>query len=270
MSDTSQHGEMQHSWMRRFRIPLIVTACVVLLGAAGLIVFSLVFQDTTTPIPVADAIDNFDGSVTDGETPDVLPEVGVYTYVTEGRESIKTLLTSKHEYPSESALTVTKAGCGVRMEWTPLEERSEFLEVCRVDGGLALMRYGGVHEFFGQRDERFVTCPERTWLIPPPGDTTVLAAKCEGKEMTHTRTTVVVGVSSVVVDGTEVVGTEVRTEIITSGESTGTTTSTMIFADNGLLLYWNDVVVGFSDSIIGKAEYNEQFLLTLTALVPSR
>jgi hypothetical protein len=35
-------------------------------------------------------------------------------------------------------------------------------------------------------------------------------------------------------------------------------------------LQWQEVVVGFSDSIIGKAEYNEQFVLTLSSLTPAR
>jgi len=265
MSETPRRGRI-----RRFRIPLIIAGSLVGAVLVAFLVVSIVFDDSTTPIPVAEAVDNFDGVDGDSGSSAMLPETGVYSYATEGRESIKTLLTSTHDYPVESAITVTQADCGVRMEWTPLKERSEFLEICRSDGGLVLVRYGGVHEFFGQRDDRFVTCPDRTWLIPPAGVDLVPGIRCEGEAMAHTRTTTIVGPATVTIEGTQVQGTEIRTEIVTSGESTGTTTSTMIIGDTGLLLQWQEVVVGFSDSIIGKAEYNEQFVLTLSSLTPAR
>jgi len=266
----------QRSWIRRHRILVSVLAGVAVLAAAVVFAVTVIFDNTRTPIPVAEALDNFRGEGSENVDGDSevdgtgLLASGVYSYVTVGQESVKTFLSTTRDYPEESAITVTPAGCGVRMEWTPLRERTEFIEVCRVNGGIALIRYGGVHEFFGLRDEYFVDCPEGTWLVPPMGMTDMKPVTCKGGDMRHDRTSTVVGTRLVTVDGVEVEGTEVATEIITSGAINGKTITTKVIGENGALLFWGDEVDGFSKSAVGDVNYTESFTITIASLLPAR
>jgi hypothetical protein len=270
------NDSQQRSWIRRHRILVSALAGVAVLVAAVVFAVTVIFDNTRTPIPVAEAIDNFRGEASenaDGDSEsdgtDLLAN-GVYSYDTVGRESVQTFLSTSRDYPEESAITVTPAGCGVRMEWAPLRERTEFIEVCRVDGGIALIRYGGVHEFFGMRDEYFVDCPEDTWLLPPAGMTDMKPVTCTGGDMRHDRTSTVVGTRLITVDGVEVEGIEVLTEIITSGAINGKTTTTKVIGENGILLFWGDEVDGFSKSAVGDVNYTESFTISIKSLLPSR
>lgn len=261
MSDSTSTGRP-----RRRRVPLIFVGLLALVGGS-VFVYSTVFGNTTTSISYREAFEEFlaqQNSDSDAEASDTgLPPVGVYSYNTTGSESIKSIVSASHDYPSESAITITRGGCGVRMEWAPLRERSEYLVLCRVDGRLVLTEYGGAHEFFGLRNEHSVTCPDQTWLIPSTQDGDESTVMCEGGDLVHNRTTKSVNATEVFIDGKKIDGFIVETEFLATGTFNGTTLRTMIFDEDGMLLSWTDVVDGFSKTPIGDADYTESFSLAL-------
>jgi hypothetical protein len=187
----------------------------------------------------------------------------VYRYLTTGGDSTKLLTGASHDYPAESVITITRSGCGVRMEWTPVRERSEYFDVCREDNRLVLKGYGGAHEFFGMQDKHAVTCSAQTWLIPAIENGDSASAVCEGGNLAHKRTTASVKAVEVLIGKEKVDGFIVETKFVAEGSFNGTTVRTMTFDEDGVLLSWTDVVSGFSPTPVGKAVYEENFSLTL-------
>lgn len=251
-----------------FRWILAILGLVVLFGGS-IFVYSTMFGSSATSISYREAFNEFvaqqesESDVARGI--EGLPQPGVYRYTTTGSESIKSIVSASHDYPAESVITITEAGCGVRMEWAPLRERSEYLEICRIDDRLVLMGYGGAHEFFGLRNEHFVTCPRQTWLIPGPEDADNLDVICEGGDLVHNRTSKPFTATEVFLNDKKIDGFSVETEFAAKGTFNGTTVRTMVFDEDGMLLSWKDVVSGFSKTPIGDADYTEEFSLSLVA-----
>lgn len=228
------------------------------------------FGTTTTPVSIADLIEGFDeiaGNVLEVEG---LADPGVYVYSTSGSERIDALTAPERRYPAESAIVVTASGCGVRVEWRPVEERVEWWELCAIEGGVALARYGGVHEFFGTRDERSLECPTGTWLLPPRDAVPVTVAMCEGSGMTHERTLQVAGPATLDIDGVATTGIEVRIVTVTAGTAVGQGVARLVLTPRGLPLLWEEDSTGRSDTAIGTVTQVERFRLVLESLVPRR
>jgi len=242
----------------------MIVGVLILIGGSVL-GYKAVFGNSTTTISYKEAFEQFaaeqssDVDVVD----DGLPVPGVYRYRTTGGESTKLLTVASRDYPAESVITITRSGCGVRMEWTPVRERTEYLEVCRADDRLVLKSYGGAHEFFGMRNEHAVTCAEQTWLIPAIENGDSASAVCEGGNLTHNRTTASVKSAEVFIGEETVDGFIVEIKIVAEGSFNGTTLRTMTFDEDGVLLSWTDVVSGSSPTPVGNADYEENFSLTL-------
>lgn len=247
-----------------FRTIATIVGLLILVGGsiAG---YSTLFGNSTTSISFNEAFEQFAADQETGEEAraDGLPVPGVYRYGTSGSESTKLLTTASRDYPTESAITVTRSGCGVRMEWTPVRERTEYLELCRQNDRLVLSSYGGAHEFFGMRNEHSVTCPSQTWLIPATENGDSDNAVCEGGGLLHNRTTSSAKSAEVVIGGKTVNGFTVVTKFVAEGTFNGTTLRTMTFDEDGVLLSWSDDVSGFSPTPVGNADYKENFSLTL-------
>jgi hypothetical protein len=227
------------------------------------------FQNPTTPVTLDELLQELDATPGQSLTRDGLPEPGVYRYATVGGEQIDALSKPSRLYPAETAIVVTNSGCGVRLEWRPLQERSEWWEMCIRDGGIAVVSYGGVHEFFGNRDDRTLVCPAATWLVPPPGGIEVQESVCEGSGIRHDRVTRWATTERITVVGESVPGVGSTMEFATSGEARGTSTRSLVLTSRGLPLLWSDTVVGQSDSVIGTVTHNESFTLTLVSLDPA-
>lgn len=238
---------------------------VVLAGAV--FVYSTYFGDSATSITYREAFEEFLASegagASDGVNDAGLPRTGVYRYATVGGETIDSIISASHDYPAESVVTITRSGCGVRMEWAPLRERSEYLDICRVEDRLVLVGYGGAHEFFGLRNEHHVDCPGQTWIIPQGAEESARTVRCEGGDLTHERTTVSVEASDVYIEDRRIDGFVVETEFVAAGSFNGTTIRTITFDEDGMLLRWSDVVSGYSKTPIGDADYEEEFTLVL-------
>lgn len=252
------------SRITRSRTILTIVGVLILIGGSVL-GYNAFFGNSTTTISYKEAFAQFaaeQGSDVEVKD-DGLPVPGVYRYLTTGGDSTKLLTGASHDYPTESVITITRSGCGVRMEWTPVRERSEYFDVCREDNRLVLKGYGGAHEFFGMRDKHAVTCSGQTWLIPALEEGDSASTVCEGGNLTHNRTAASVKAVEVLIGGEKVDGFTVETKFAAEGSFNGTTIRTMTFDEDGVLLSWTDVVSGFSPTPVGNADYEENFSLTL-------
>lgn len=229
------------------------------------------WSDSSTAVDVDEAVEQFGDLFGDGfDGIEGLPEPGVYRYATAGEEGIDILSKPRHVYPAESAILVTRAGCGVRVEWMPLEERREWWQMCLADGGIEIVVYGGMHEFFGNRDERTLTCDSTQWLVPPPEESLTAYHRCTGTRLVHEWSWEVLGRTTVTVGGDDVDGIRVRSRIVTGGDATGTTVRELILSSSGLPLYWDEETAGASDSPLGSVNHDEAFTLRLVSLAPER
>lgn len=253
----------------RYRLWLAGVAAVGIIVVAGTW-FVDRLQNSTTPVTLTDLLEEMDQTPGQSLTRDGLPVPGVYRYATVGGEGIDALTKPSRIYPAETAVVVTNFGCGVKVEWKPLQERSEWWEMCIDGGGIAVASYGGTHEFFGNRDERTLVCPEMTWLVPPPGGPSEQAASCEGSGIRHDRVTRWSVSSATLADGTEMAGVGSTMEFATSGGARGNSTRTLVLTSRGLPLYWADSVAGQSDSVVGTVNHDETFTLVLVSPDPAR
>ena len=252
------------SRITRPRTILTIVGVLILIGGS-ILGYNAVFGNSTTTISYNEAFEQFaaeQGADADA-TDDGLPVPGVYRYSTTGGESTQLLASASRDYPAESVITITQSGCGVRMEWTPVRERSEYFDVCRSDGRLVLKGYGGAHEFFGMRNEHAVTCSDQTSLIPALENGDSASTVCEGGNLKHNRTTTSVKASEVLIGEEKVDGFIVETKFVSEGTFNGTTLRTMTFDEDGVLLSWADDVSGSSPTPVGNADYEEKFSLTL-------
>ena len=167
-----------------------------------------------------------------------VPEPGVYTYATTGRESIDALGGRSHRYPEVSTITVTHERCGAVSRWRPLRERWDAMSVCPSARGQELRVDRNHHEFFGIGDTREFVCEPGALFFPAttaPG--TTWTDRCSTDDVDVVRTGTILGTSQVVVGGTPVtvLGFEMHEAI--SGASTGTTERTVrVVPDTGLVV----------------------------------
>jgi hypothetical protein len=139
---------------------------VAIVASGAFVVISELFEDTTTPIEVAEVVDDFreDGGST--AAAEALPVAGVYRYATEGGEEVDALGGTRHDYPLETTITVTPTDCGVRFRWDALEERYEVWELCGTGGALSIVEYTSFHRFFGQPDRQHYACAVAGEVLP--------------------------------------------------------------------------------------------------------
>jgi len=92
---------------------------------------------------------------------------GVYRYRTTGQETVDVLGGATHHYPTETTITVTRDGCGVRLHWDALVERRDEWALCATPTGTELQTVGlRYHEFFGSADAEDVICDRTVVLVP--------------------------------------------------------------------------------------------------------
>jgi hypothetical protein len=136
---------------RRLVAGLLIGALVLGGGLAGAVAGGLLLHDTAKPSSLAAAVSEFrsGGTARPG---------GVYVYATRGGEWVKAIVSAHHVYPGETGVTAVRAGCGLRLQWQPLQGRSTAWTLCRTRLGLELRSSDEIHRFFGQDDRTTYTC----------------------------------------------------------------------------------------------------------------
>jgi hypothetical protein len=203
---TGQEGE--YGSRVRPRLPRLVVGVafgfvVVSGGLAAAWAGGLILHDTSRPASVEQALARFRAS-------DPVPSAadGVYLYATAGSESVDALGGARHVYPATTTVSAIRTGCGVRLRWAALEDRSTTWLLCgpRLD----LRTSEEMHRFFGQRDRTAYSC--RGSALRPSGATRSFRCR-SGSGVENGR---------IVVVGTEAGVLHVRTTGHVSGGDRGT------------------------------------------------
>lgn len=229
--------------------------------AAVVVIGWLVLRDTTTPVE-ADAIaTRFTG--TPGDAPG---EPGLYRYATVGFETVDALQGSRHDYPSESYMTLQIEECGPVVRWDALAERWIEWRHCGPDLGIDATN--SYHEWFGIPDLEEEFCSEPRLVSGAPGEG--VQATCVAGADTEIYEIGVVGVEAMVIGDMTVTAVHTRTTSTLSGSSSGTATiETWRLEGTPLILRMDVVRDSVSPSPAGPVAYHEEFTLNLVDPMPS-
>jgi hypothetical protein len=275
---------------------LAAAVVLVVVGTAALVAY-LFLRETTTPVDVNEAVSDFrreESSIAAATTTAVdttavgttqapttssaprpgseLPAAGVYTYETNGGESINALGGRSHRYPEVSTITVLHDGCGWVQRWRPLRERWDATTFCPSRRGMEITVDSNHHEFFGIADNREFVCQAGALYFPSrtnPGRT--WTARCTFEEIDVVRNGTIVGTRQVEVGGTPVTVLEFEVHDDITGASDGSTVRTIrVVPETGLLVGLELTTDVENDSPIGDVHYQEHYELELTSLDPRR
>lgn len=247
-----------------------------------LVVISLLLDDTTTPVATEEVVADFRQEATStppGPTPAPLAAdelttaaEGVYVYETTGSESIDALGGADHEYPAETTITVRSTACGATYRWVAIEERSELLDICVIDGALALRGYVADHEFFSQGDNKPLICDAPVTLVVPGGSPSSTRGVCRGAGLVEELTVVVGPMETTLVDrrSTEVLPVEIDVIVGPPDGHTQGASSTRLLVDvaTGVIVEWSETTMTSADSQVGRVDYEESFQLRVVSLEP--
>ncbi|MBN2112986.1 MAG: hypothetical protein JW785_02530 [Acidimicrobiia bacterium] len=234
-----------------------------LVVAVGAVLFA--FRDTATSV---DEEEIGLTVVTGGGAPG---DYGLYTYATTGYETTDALAGGRHDYPTQTYLTIQPGGCGSLVRWQALEERYEEWDICP-DGTLA--GFASFHEWFRVANTDVFECPEPMPIQGEPGET--WTAEClrvssqEAGEGTHTLSYEVIGTETLVVGGEEVETRHVRISTLETGDTEGYANRDIWYLPGtNLLVRWVEQRASTTQSRIGEVDYAEQFEVLLTSLRPA-
>ena len=195
-----------------------------------------------------------------------MPPAGVYAYATTGTESLDLLTGIDRDYPVETGVVVTTTACGVDLSWQPYLERTYTIELCRTGSDVTVAGYTNAYEFFGQPEQRRLTCQPGLAWVPTAGS--VIEATCEGDGVSERRVETA-SADSIVVDGERRSVVRVVIETTTSGSTEGTTHEELwLDSVSGLLLRLQRSVSNRTSTAVGSAEYDEQVVLQMSVLTP--
>lgn len=199
-----------------------------------------------------------------------IPEEGVYRYATEGYESIDRP-SSRHDYPSETAMSIRANDCGFTGRWQPLENRWDEMTVCREGGDSFLPRLSTHREFYGQENDSDYRCNDGNYAYrPQPGATWTGTcsdgpAKMDIRGRTIGREVVRVGDEAV-----ETVHYTMQARIY-GGDAEGTwVAERWVDPETGVLVRVEAETDATSDSSVGKVRYREELSLRLLSMQPQR
>lgn len=230
--------------------------------------------DTTlsTPVQSSETPPPETGSTIPAPQPVALVEPGVYVYDTVGFESIDALSGVTHEYPTETAITVTGAGCGVLLRWDALEERREEWRLCATPDGVVLqpesLQY---HEFFDQETPETVLCDVPVLAVPVSGDSfEPVARTCTIEDRPWLPVWEVLEMGVREVDGEPIDVRHVRMTIDDNDDHFEHYVADWWLAPNGLPVELDVVKRSKSPSVVGDVVYDEIIQLQLVSAEPLR
>jgi len=201
----------------------------------------------------------------------LLPPSGVYRYETFGGEQLS-FAGIRRSFPAASNMIVTDARCAT-MKWEPLEQHMEGLVVCPLkDQALGITSSLSYEDIAGIQTSSVIKCPVGTYFVPPdPRPREVWHTTCHSAGQTMRAVGMVVGVSSVNVNGRKVPALHTRLDLIFSGSESGSNPNGYWVSPNGVILRQIETVdVAQKAGPLGSVRYKEQMGIKLKSLTPSR
>ena len=244
---------------RLLRPKALLVVVVVVAGAAlaAAVAGGLFLRDSARPASVTAALRLFRE-----ENPGPTGDEGVYLYDTTGGESLDVLGGVTHRYPATTTIALTRAGCGARLRWQALTERSTTWVLCRSSHGIVERSSDEVHDFFGKLDRTDYRCSSGARG----------AFTCVSPHGREHGVAVDVGHETIAVGDTRVDTVHIRTTAQISGGDRGTETVDWWITPSTAA----PVRVAFAsrtsrkEPIIGAAHYRERAELRLVSLAPLR
>ncbi|MEY4173787.1 MAG: hypothetical protein RI900_952 [Actinomycetota bacterium] len=267
----------------RRRFAVLGAVVLVVAVAAGVTVKQIWFTDRASVVGADDALEKYRegtsttgvGAATSTTVPGVtlvkLPRHGVYRVTTAGSESVDILGGATHQYPTETTLTVTPDGCGVRLRWDLLKERHEEWVLCTSPDGVVLQpEFAFYHEFFGTGENEDVRCDVPVLVVPADGEARPPAAMaCAKRGETWRPVWEVLGTEQRPFEGEEIRVTHVRMTIDDNDNYFEHAQLDWWLADNGLPI---DMAASRTSKaptdIVGDVVYSEQFSVSLASAEP--
>ena len=229
-------------------------------GAVGAVLIAAAFllRTTTTPLDADTIAASFDGTA--GTAPG---EPGIYTYATEGYESIDALSGARHDYPATTYAVIEDGPCGPVVRWSAIEERWFEWSHCGPD--LAITSTRSYHRWFGVPDEEIEECP-----VPLPIATSAGGVSCHANGTVETYDVERMGRESLVIGGVEVEAVHLRRTSSLSGESTGSTVADVWrLPGTPLIIRLELSTMTSTSSAAGDVAYEERVDLLLESLLPA-
>ena len=194
---------------------------------------------------------------------------GVYVFATKGYEETDAFAGQRHTYPSETAMTIRKDGCGWIARWEPLRERWEETEMCEKAEGTEMGRYTMYHEFFRRGVREDFACPGSFVQKPSakPGDAWTF--ECTSQQSKVAAKVTVVGFEDMNVGGQVVKTVHYHYDIKVSGANSGTLVQDRWLSNSPRVMtrltQKADMQVA---SPFGKVGYKEDYRIDLKSVEP--
>ncbi|MFM7686449.1 MAG: hypothetical protein ACKPDI_11070 [Actinomycetota bacterium] len=267
---------------RRRAVVIGAVVVVVLAVAAGVTIKQVWSTDRANVLTADDVLQKYrEGtsttmgasapSTTEGVTLVKLPQHGVYRVTTAGSESVDILGGATHAYPTETTLTVTPDGCGVRLRWDLLKERFEEWVLCGTPEGVQLHTdFVFYHEFFGTGEKEAVRCDVPVLVVPADGaPRPPVALACAKRGETWRPVWQVMGTEQRPFEGKEIRVTHVRMTIEDNDNYFERVQQDWWLDDTGLPF---DMVATKTSKtptdIVGDVVYSEQYSVSLASATP--
>lgn len=197
------------------------------------------------------------------------PTSGVYVYATSGFEEVS-IAGGRHDYPSQTTMTVTPAPCGIDVRWDVFQQRWDRWTLCTPGQQLEVHQFETYHEFFGQVEHRSYDCAPGTDFRPAsdqPGTRT--SGRCQSGGAVVDMVATVVGIEDMAVGSAKSPALHVRVDETLTGDTRGTRSSDSWYAmADGLLLRRTAATSVDTEAVFGSTHYTEELRLDLTSLEP--
>ncbi len=255
---------------RRKAFFVVAAALVTFLAAA--LGFRAWFYKDPAPVDIHKVVDEFVNRTTvptNNYNQELLPE-GVYTYKTEGFESIKGKISNTNSYPELTPITIVWTRCGYDSRWQPMVSRWDVTSLCLQDNGLVETGSTEQHEFFHTKEQRTYVCDPPALLVPRlivEGHS--WTSSCTDGKGVDNRTMTIKEATEIQV-GTELVKVvHIEVDQVLTGENTGSTKiDYWLDPINGQIVKYKKRISADSDSILGIVTYTEEVDLSLTSMFP--
>jgi hypothetical protein len=201
-----------------------------------------------------------------------MPDEGVYTYVTEGWETVS-MAGARHDYPSETFAAVRHlGGCGWETDHQFVEEHRERKEYCSDGSALLALGFDSYITFFGQTAESHGRCdpPQVSAHLPAePGQR--YTSSCAGDGWTSEAIVTFVGRESLEVGGQALEALHYTQETTLQGSNRGQSHMDVWYdPSTGLPLEVIRTTQSFTHAFGSEVEYNEDVRFVLASLAPQR
>lgn len=201
-------------------------------------------------------------------------EEGVYVFATEGYEETDALSGQRHEYGSETTMTINRTATNCyTWRWQPMDERWDESEACKRSTGIVLDRFSMYHQFFKRGIREDFECGSDAVVMPmEPRVGRSWTFRCESDDTVIESHVDVVGFEMLTIGGERVRAVRIRYDTDMTGDNQGHHLQERWLAqDTGLLLRMKTDVVARVETPIGDpARYEEHYRLDLTSLEPRR